>query len=310
MEDLWINVKKFIWEQTYGRYYRYKYWQTSPVRENLHILNSVETIEYIVNNHCSISRFGDGEFQMITHYENHGTADNFQIDTFQHYNAELACRLEEVFSVPVPNLLVCMPYAFRDSSVHKGYQRIFFEREWLLREKYVCSHITNNVLYGDASFTRFYYGRCDIKDYHNYICILKQIWDNKKLLIVEGEQSRLGIGNDLFDNAILIHRILCPATDAFSKYDQILSAIKEVPHDYLVLIALGHTATVLAYDLTKSGYQAIDIGHIDIEYEWMRMKAKSKVAVPNKYVNESNEGRIKTDLNDPVYQSQIIKHIK
>lgn len=85
--------------------------------------------------------------------------------------------------------------------------------------------------------------------------------------------------------------------------------IKKITCDDLILIALGHTATVLAYDLSKLGYQAIDIGHIDIEYEWLRMGAKRKMPVPNKYVNEVREGRIDTDLNDVTYQSQIIGRI-
>ena len=38
-----------------------------------------------------------------------------------------------------------------------------------------------------------------------------------------------------------------------------------------VLIALGQTATVLAYDLSEAGLQAIDPGHVDVEYEWYRM---------------------------------------
>ena len=129
-------------------------------------------------------------------------------------------------------------------------------------------------------------------------------------MIAEGEYSRLGVGNGLFDIAAEIHRLLCPSTDAFNKYDQILSEIKKNPRNILILLALGHTATVLAYDLAKCGYQAIDIGHVDIEYEWMRMKAKHKVSVPNKYVNEvTNGGRIDSDLNDAAYQSQIIGRI-
>ncbi len=40
---------------------------------------------------------------------------------------------------------------------------------------------------------------------------------------------------------------------------------------------LGPTAKLLSYDLTKRGYQAIDLGHIDSEYEWFQMKAESKV---------------------------------
>ena len=50
----------------------------------------------------------------------------------------------------------------------------------------------------------------------------------------------------------------------------------------LILIALGPTATVLSYDLNKLGYQAIDIGHADIEYEWYLRKAKKKIPIKNK----------------------------
>ena len=42
------------------------------------------------------------------------------------------------------------------------------------------------------------------------------------------------------------------------------------------LLPLGPAATVLAYDLFKAGYQAIDVGHVDVEYEWWRMGAHKK----------------------------------
>lgn len=310
MHNLLISIKKFIWELTFGNIYRYRYWRTLSIRKKLHVLNSIDTVQYIIKNNSSVARFGDGEFQMITHYKNHDIADNFHVDSFQPYSSDLACRLLEVFSTVLPNLLVCIPYAFKDSSVQKGYQRIFFEREWLLRKEDILNESSSNRIMGDACFTRFYFGRKDIADYCLYVKLLKKIWNRKKLLIVEGEQSRLGIGNDLFDNALEIHRILCPAVDAFAKYDQIFSAVQKITKDTLVLIALGHTATVLAYDLSIRGYQAIDIGHLDIEYEWMRMRAKRKIAVPNKYVNECNEGRIDTSLDDPVYLSQIIERIR
>ena len=127
---------------------------------------------------------------------------------------------------------------------------------------------------------------------------------------MEGKRSRLGVRNDLFDNTKSINRFLLPATNAFSRYKEILDAVKKMPKDRLYLLALGHTATVLAYDMSQMGFQAIDVGHIDIEYEWMRMGAKDKVPVPNKYVNEVVEGRIDTELDDPVYQSQIIGRIE
>ena len=74
----------------------------------------------------------------------------------------------------------------------------------------------------------------------------------------------------------LFYRILCPLKDAFNRYDEILSiAETKIPkvEDSLILIVLGMTAPVMAYDLNKLGYQAIDIGHANIEYCWWKMKA-------------------------------------
>lgn len=303
------QIKVFVWRLIFTPYYRVRFYVNQKNRNQLHVLNSVDTILYIIKNKCSVSRFGDGEFQMITHCKEHGTQENFHVDTFQSYDAKLAQRLQEVYDSNLPNHLICIPYALKDSSIYKGYTRTFFERELLLRENIL--RIGNNItLMGDACFTRFYLDRQDIKNYRFYSKLLREIWNNRRLFIVEGEKSRLGVGNDLFDNTLEIHRLLCPTTNAFGKYDEIMAAIiKKITCDDLILIALGHTATVLAYDLSKLGYQAIDIGHIDIEYEWLRMGAKRKMPVPNKYVNEVREGRIDTDLNDVTYQSQIIGRI-
>ncbi len=46
------------------------------------------------------------------------------------------------------------------------------------------------------------------------------------------------------------------------------------------------TATILAYDLAKEGYQAIDIGHADVEYVWFKMGVDHKVPIAGKNVNE------------------------
>ena len=80
--------------------------------------------------------------------------------------------------------------------------------------------------------------------------------------LVEGEYTRSGIGNDLYKNAASVYRIICPATDAYEKYNEILqTACSLIPHrdDVVVLCLLGPTATVLAYDLHKAGYWALDM---------------------------------------------------
>ena len=76
----------------------------------------------------------------------------------------------------------------------------------------------------------------------------------------------------------------------------------------LVLIALGPTATVLAYDLSNLGYQAIDIGHTDIQYELFLRNATDMIQIPYKYVNEYNGGRNESvgEVEDANYYRQII----
>ena len=132
-----------------------------------------------------------------------------------------------------------------------------------------------------------------------------------RFLWVEVEQqSRLGIGNDLFENTKSINRILGPKRDAFNVYDKLLEYVeKNISKDKLILLALGPTATVLAYDLYKLGYHAVDIGHIDIEYEWFLANAKDKIAIKNKYVGEAKDGMEVGDLDLEDYKRQIIAKI-
>lgn len=312
MNKLWSSIKFYVYKIIYGVYYEYFIrLKTRKFRTQLNVLNSIETVHYILEHRCSVSRFGDGELRMITHYLRHGDKNNFNVDTFQQYDKELAKRLFEVLLSMTSGCLICIPYAFKDFSIFEGYEKFHFKREYsyyapLLKKMEL---VLNKSCFGDASLTRFYYHRTDIKDYSAYVALLKQIWDNQNVVFIEGDKSRLGIGNDLFDNANTIQRFLLPSTNAFSKYNELLNEIKKFPKDRLYLIALGHTATVLAYDMAKLGFRAIDIGHIDVEYMWMKMKVTQKIAIPNKYVNEVEGGRITTDLKDSKYVSQIIGRI-
>ena len=137
------------------------------------------------------------------------------------------------------------------------------------------------------------------------------------MIIIEGDKVRLGVGNDLFVNAKSVSRIICPSVNAWSVYNDILQDGTEIikqkaqplADSPLVLCALGMTATVLAYDLALNGIQAIDLGHLDIEYSWMLMGAKSKMAVEGKYVNEASDGKSVGASKDARYLSEIIARI-
>lgn len=56
---------------------------------------------------------------------------------------------------------------------------------------------------------------------------MKQLWNNKDLILVEGELSKLGVGNDLFDNAKSVKRIIGPHSHAYNVIDDIMREIKK-----------------------------------------------------------------------------------
>ena len=80
----------------------------------------------------------------------------------------------------------------------------------------------------------------------------------------------------------------------------------------LILIALGPTATVLAYDLSKFGYWAIDIGHVDMEYLWMKHKVKEKIPLKGRVLNEvvgAQESELE-ELENNLYMESIVFNVK
>lgn len=122
------------------------------------------------------------------------------------------------------------------------------------------------------------------------------------------------MGNNCFDGSTSIKRIIAPSKNSFVRYNEILNTALHQDPNALYLIALGPTATVLAYDLAISGRQALDIGHIDLEYEWWTQRTTTKTTIPGKFCNETFlTGRQKTEVEGEVpskalslYKSEII----
>ena len=147
------------------------------------------------------------------------------------------------------------------------------------------------------------------KDTWKRVNMVKRIWDKRDILIVEGDKTRTGCGNDLFDNAKTIKRVLAPTQNAFDKYDEILHAILRIDKSSLILVILGSAAKPLVYDLTRKGYQAVDVGQIDMDYEWYLAGEGHKVPISNKYVSQLPPAEI-FDVTDEQYRNQIIMQIK
>ena len=266
--------------------------------KDIKILDSITSINYILDHQCSVSRFGDGEFDLIEGRK----------EGYQEPNERLAHLLKQVLQSNVPNHMIGIPRPLIDTSMLKRESKEFWERYFLVYHgKSIRKYLSSDKTYLDTQLSRFYIENID-KEYSKTIFAhLRRIWDKQDIVIVEGVKTRSGVGNDLYDNANSIQRILGPATNAIDKYDEMLSAIRSnVSKDKLILLSFGPTATVLAYDLAKLGYWAIDIGHLDIEYEWMKRGVQTKIAIEGKYTNESEGGDAVDNCNDTEYLSQII----
>ncbi|MEI8128057.1 MAG: GT-D fold domain-containing glycosyltransferase [bacterium] len=214
-----------------------------------------ETFEEIIKNKKSICRYGDGEFRIALD------------DTigFQQTNEELKIRLREILLSNDENILIAVWDFFGDLSPYNHYAKTI-ARSYMYKLRFSIYDLLNlNKTYWNAFITRFYLELEDKNLSEIYFNKLKQIWNKKDVVIIEGEFSKIGHGNDLLDNANSVQRILCPPKNAFDKYNEILEYTKTISKEKQILIALGPTATVLAYDLAKLGYWAIDIGHADIE---------------------------------------------
>lgn len=277
------------------------------------IMSDDETLDYIIKNKCSISRFGDGELNMVFKYFDKSLRIS---KCFQNYDDALAKRLYDILKVENTGKkhLVCLPHLFRpEGMAERNNDAQFFWKRFLCRHmNRLPQFLSESYLYGDATISRFYLSKIRKENCPAYVSHLKQVWNQRNIYFVEGEFSRLGVGNDLFDNAASISRIICPSVNAFARYDEILDLIREmVPKDSLIILALGHTATVLSFDLSELGYQALDLGHIDVEYEWMLMGATEKVALDNKAVNEVGRNSSAGGHNDmdKVYESQIVARV-
>lgn len=274
------------------------------VKYSLPIMDSKETIEYIKEHNCSIARYGDGDFGLMMQEGNEG---------YQKITPELAQALKQVFSNDSPNLLVCIPRYLNSTrgctQKAKNYW-ITWKISHQIEVVNVIRHLAGSEYrFGDSLLSRPYMDYTSPRQAKILFPLLKELWEAKDIMIVEGEKTCLGVSNDLFNNARSIKRIIAPATDAFDHYVEIMDGILSKWKGELIILALGPTATVLASDLSKRGIQALDIGHVDIEYEWYRMGAKQKVAIPGKYVNEAKNGNIVSSCENQTYLSQIILRI-
>lgn len=265
------------------------------------VLTDKETISMIRDKKVSISRFGDGEMNLMLG----------QGIVFQEADSLLKDRLKRIARDPIDKLLVCVPNIFRNDLKNRLTPDAYkWWRKYLFFTRGYWYSWFKHDLFGDTQISRFYMDSADKRERSVYVNILKDVFRDRDILFVEGKNSRLGVGNDLFSFAKSIRRILCPEKNAFFYYDEILKkTLQHVQNTDLIICALGPTATVLSYDLTQANLQSLDLGHIDAEYEWFISGVETKTPLLYKDMNEINGDHAVMALEDSAYKQQIIDRV-
>ncbi len=264
------------------------------------VLSIPETLERVAQESLSVARFGDGEIKLISGRD----------ISFQKHTDRIGSALTSVLESDDPGFLVCIPDVFDDRSYLTEKAAAHWKKHLSVFRPIWYDHLQNGRVYGNAFMSRCYILLRDKSNCADYFRIMKKIWDGQDVLLVEGEKSRLGVGNDLFDNVKSLQRILAPNENAFEKVDILLDAAKAHGQNKLILLALGPTATVMSRALFHAGFRAVDLGHADVEYEWFLRHATERIPIRNKYVNEAGAGYGVGALEDETYQSQILITVK
>ena len=265
-----------------------------------------ETIAKLTSSRVSMSRFGDGEFSLML---------GFCRQKFQKFDEKLSRLLTDVFNSHDDNFMIAI--ADNYSALDKYDENYRKDIRFYMTEETRIAH--NKLLDLNRQYDNAYISYCyqmsrnEDSDRVAYMYDkIKSIWQDRDVIIVEGKYSRIGVGNNLLENARSIKRILCPPEHAFDKYKEILdNSIKlgAEASDPIFLLFLGPTASALAYDIYKAGFQALDLGHIDIDYELYTKGTKDRSCITNKHINNYNNIEAIIDVTDSTYLNQVVMEI-
>ena len=247
----------------------YALYEKGVLKNHIRVSSIDETIDALIDTDNSLVRFGDGEIILIS-----GAASATQQE-----NSELAKRLMQVLESDEDKLLVAIVDGFGNMDyLHKD-SRNFWKKHFLIFRKDYNKYCHPGKVYYNALVSRCYYPMQDRSKCTEWFNKLKNVWKDKKVVFVEGERTHNGVENDLFSKMLEIKRILCPSQNAYGVYEQIVKACLKFDKEYLFLLSLGAAAKPLAYDLFMEGYRVIDIGNLDMEYEWYRKQAQGKITI-------------------------------
>lgn len=268
------------------------------LHSRIQVHNIDETIDELLNTNKSMVRFGDGEIVMIR-----------GVDLMlQQAAPEIGEGLASILAYRHDDLMVTIPDIFRTLSDHRKASRQFWKDHLLFNRKTYERYCNKDRIYGSTFVSRCYYFAGDRSRCDRWFAKIRKIWENRDIVVVEGTRTHNGVGNDLLDTAGSIERIICPPSNAYGALPAILSACGQYDKDRLFLLSVGVAAKFLAVELFQRGYRVLDIGNMDMEYEWYLREAPDKMTLA-KHSIAGEEANRQAAAHDEAY-ARYLEQVK
>lgn len=263
----------------------------------LKVLSVDETLDVLLNTNKSMVRFGDSDLVMISGRNT----------IFQTAAPEITEGLRRIIGYQYEDLIVTIPDIFDDLDIYLPASKAFWQDHLLFFRKAYYKYCNTNKVYYNTTVSRGYVTLADKSRSGVWFEKFRHVFSGKDLVMVEGCTAHNGVGNDLFAEAASVRRIVCPSSNAYRVRDRILEECLKFDRDKLFLFALGVTAKALVEEMFLKGYRVIDIGNLDMEYEWFLRKAVKKEPIP-KHSIVGEEANRKAGYEE--YLSQIVCYIE
>lgn len=223
-------------------------------------MNVEDTLDLLLENPKSFCRYGDGEF-FITFGQNIG---------FQEYDKKLAERLCEILQSKDDKCYIGIDhrYFYMSTSDMIEYQKNDVRKMGHMIRPAMLRYCNRKKLYITSIFSCFYMTHNhNLYEYQIHFNKVKELFRGRNLVIFTGKSVFDNITHNVFEYADDIKWIFTESRNAWSHYEEIMTAARQFSKDWILCFILGPTATVLAYDLAQEGYTAWDIGHIAKDYD-------------------------------------------
>lgn len=191
----------------------------------------------------SIARYGDGELKIAR------GADAKS----QRHSPDLGNRLRQVLAAEAGPCLVCIP------NIESNTPKAEFWRTYL-DPKYTRFYTGGSRIVGPAYGSSFI-TRPDSApwiDSADYWKLVIDLWRDRDVVLVRGSSKSLCAADLALAKSV--DEIIVSRQHAWVDYPALMARLGGEKRR--VLLCLGATATVLAFDLAALGVQALDLGHI------------------------------------------------